>query len=90
MYKHDALLNDLRQNVIEVTFIKEDGSERIMRCTLMPRHLPVKYLEEQEAEKKFHRENQEVIRCWDVQANGWRSFKVSSVIFCNAVDHGYM
>ena len=51
MYKHDALLSDLRQNVIEVTFIKEDGSERIMRCTLMPRHLPEKYLEEQEVEK---------------------------------------
>ena len=89
LYTRDALLADLRQNVIEVTFTKVDGTTRIMRSTLMPKHLPPKYLEEQEGEKKFHRENLETIRCWDVQAAGWRSFRIDSVEFCNALDHGY-
>jgi hypothetical protein len=85
IYQRDTVLKDLRQNVIEVHFTKVNGETRAMRCTLMPEQLPPKYLEEQTAEKEFHRTNTDTIRCWDVQAGGWRSFKIDSVTYMQVV-----
>jgi len=81
MYERDSILNDLRTKVIEVVFTKMNGEERTLRCTLKPERLPAKYLEEAEGEKTFHRENKEVIRAWDVQNNGWRSFRIDTVSY---------
>ena len=78
LYERDALLNDLRAKVIEVVFTKVNGDERTMRCTLKPDRLPAKYVEEAVGELAFHKENKEVIRAWDVQASGWRSFRIDS------------
>jgi hypothetical protein len=89
MYQRDTLLEDLRQHILSVTFTKENGEERVMRCTLWPKYLPAKYLEEREGEAKFHRENKDVIRCWDIAANGWRSFRIDSVTYCEDVSQKY-
>lgn len=89
MYERDRVLNDLRSNVIEVHFVKVNGESRVMRCTLMPRLLPqsfVKSLEEQKEEKNFHNTNPDVIACWDVQAAGWRSFRIDSVTYMQVID----
>lgn len=91
MYNRDTILNDLRQHVVEVTFNKVDGSSRVMRCTLAPRHLPTTYnenVEEQNQEKEFHQKNENVIAAWDVQKGGWRSFRVDSVEYLQIID-GY-
>ena len=37
MYDRDKVLQDLRSNVIEVHFIKTNGENRVMRCTLLER-----------------------------------------------------
>ena len=87
-YERDNLLKDLRECVIEVTFTKVDGSNRVMRCTLDPKHLPKTYNEEAETEKQFHRENKDVISAWDVQKGGWRSFRIDSVEYVQIID-GY-
>jgi hypothetical protein len=88
----DALIMDLRTNVVEVTFNKvSDGSKRVMRCTLMKQHLPESYrenIEEETQEKNFHKENPEVVAAWDVQKGGWRSFRMDSVQYVQIVD-GY-
>jgi hypothetical protein len=92
MYNRDTILNDLRKNVVEVTFKKVDGSTRVMRCTLMPEHLPKTYVEnldEQNQEKSFHSENPNVIAAWDVQKGGWRSFRMDSVEYLQVIDTGY-
>lgn len=85
----DALITDLRTNVVEVTFSKvSDGSTRVMRCTLMKEHLPKNYIEEEAQEKSFHKENPDVVAAWDVQKGGWRSFRIDSVQYVQIID-GY-
>lgn len=91
MYQRDTLLKDLRSNVVEVSFVKVNGETRVMRCTLQPRLLPDSYkqsIEEQTQENTFHRENPNVIAAWDVQAGGWRSFRIDSVTYAQVID-GY-
>lgn len=88
-YQRDQLLNDLRNNVIEVTFNKiSDNSTRVMRCTLMPQHLPESYTAEAEIEKEHHKKNPDVISAWDVQKGGWRSFRIDTVQYAQDID-GY-
>ena len=90
LYKRDDILRDLRRNVISVEFIKEDNTLRKMRCTLMPKHLPAKYNEdvsEQKNEKEFHQKNPNVIAAWDVEKGGWRSFRINSVQYVEALDN---
>lgn len=87
-FDRDTLLNDLRDYVIEVTFTKVDGSNRVMRCTLKPDHLPPNYLKESSEEKNFHKQNPDVIAAWDVQKGGWRSFRIDSVQYVQIID-GY-
>lgn len=89
MFQRDTILNDLREYVIEVTFTKVNGEQRIMRCTLRPDLLPPKYAEEITEEKTFHQTNPEVIAAWDVQAHGWRSFRVDSVSYLQNVNENY-
>lgn len=86
MFDRDTVLNDLRNNVIEVTFTKVNGEERIMRCTLRPDLLPKTFTEETEQEAKFHKENLNTIAAWDVQKGGWRSFRMDSVSYLQIVD----
>lgn len=62
-------------NVTTVTFIKKDGTERVMKCTLRPDILP----EQEIVEGKEPRKNTSVMSVFDVEANGWRSFTLSSV-----------
>lgn len=91
MYERDKILKDLRENVIEVTFTKVNGDQRIMRCTLSPTLLPKSYVEninEQKEEKDFHQKNPDVIAAWDVQKGGWRSFRLDSVEYLQIID-GY-
>lgn len=90
MYNRDVLLADLRKHVLEVSFQKVNGENRVMRCTLRPELLPKRYVEtDLEEETKFHRENKEVISAWDIQKGGWRSFRIDSVSYVQNVDESY-
>jgi len=89
MFTRDTLLKDLRHGVLDVTFTKVNGDERKMRCTLVPALLPESYrnsLEEQAGEKTYHRDNPDIIACWDLENKGWRSFRIDSVIYTQAID----
>lgn len=87
-FDRNAILSDLRDNVVEVSFTKVDGTNRLMRCTLMKRHLPENYVEEETQEKSFHDKNPDVIAAWDVQKGGWRSFRIDSIQYVQIID-GY-
>ena len=86
-YQRDTLLKDLKGSVCEVTFTKTNGEKRVMRCTLDQNHIPQNidyaHLDEQHARK----ENLEVIAVWDIQANGWRSFRVDSVQYIQDLNY---
>ena len=66
----------LRDNVVEVIFNKVDGTERVMMCTLNPTILP----ESVEKEGGVKVRNPDVQCVWDVDNNGWRSFRFDSVV----------
>jgi len=43
LYQRDTVLKDLREQVMEVHFVKTNGEQRIMRCTLQKHMLPEMY-----------------------------------------------
>ena len=57
-----------------VVFTKADGSERTMRCTLDESKITYTKLTENSRAK-----NPEVCSVWDVEAQGWRSFRYDRV-----------
>jgi WYL_2, Sm-like SH3 beta-barrel fold len=89
-YQRDTLLKDIRENVVEVHFIKVDGEQRVIRCTLQPELLPELYrtnIQERKEEQDFHLKNPDVISAWDVNAGGWRSFRIDSVFYVQVIDN---
>lgn len=76
MYNYNYLVDRLKESVITVTFTKVDGSERTMTCTLLPSYLPEQYRNNAPI---LSEEVGNVISVWDVNAGGWRSFRIDSV-----------
>ena len=71
--KREILVEDLKRNVIKVTFTKVNGDERIMNCTLHDSVLP------ESNGKSKKKENLEVLSVWDIDKDAWRSFRIDSV-----------
>lgn len=65
----------LEQHDCVVTFTKLDGSERTMLCTLRKAVLPPARLDE--FNERFV--NNTVLNVWDLEAQGWRAFRVANV-----------
>ncbi len=73
----ERMTDILRQGECEVVFVKKDGSERQMVCTLHPDYLPQV---DESAGGSTRPPNDEVVTVWDVEAEGWRSFRIDSII----------
>ena len=73
-YSREDLVSVLKRNVVDVNFIKTDGTQRKMKCTLKEDFLP----EEPETTNK-KAVNLAVIPVWDLDKEAWRSFRVDSV-----------
>jgi hypothetical protein len=73
-----SLKQTLENNVATVTFEKVDGTIREMRCTLMADRLPKQLLRE-EGDASQRTTPDTVLAVWDLDAGGWRSFRVDSV-----------
>lgn len=74
MTTRDDMVSLLKDNVVQVSFTKKDGTNRIMKCTLEPGILPEN--KPSEAERKV---NDSVINAFNVDLMEWRSFRVDSV-----------
>ena len=70
--KRETLIKNLQKNVMQITFNKVCGEERVMHCTLHESKLP----ETNNNNKKI---NEEVLPVWDVDIGAWRSFRLDSV-----------
>jgi len=66
----------LKTNIVDVTFTKKDGTERLMKCTLDPEILPKIEIKEDATPRK---ESTTSIRVFDTEKNEWRSFTIKSV-----------
>lgn len=67
----------LKERVVTLTFLKKDGSERVMQATLSENSVP-KAVETAEP-KKVRQVSDEAQPVFDVEAQGWRSFRWDSV-----------
>jgi hypothetical protein len=65
----------LRNEIIDVTFLKKDGSERKMQCTLLSEEIPTDMVPK--GTKKT--QSTETIAVFDVENQGWRSFRWDSI-----------
>ena len=77
-WQADYIKNALQNGQLEVTFIKKDGSERTMRCTLKADLLPEQTDLEEQVQKKTP--NPDVLKVWDLEKTAWRSFRFDSII----------
>jgi hypothetical protein len=77
-WRSDYLKDLLRKKTVEVVFIKKDGTERKMLCTLKPDLLPAQTDLEEAVQKKAP--NPDALAVWDLEAQGWRSFRYDSII----------
>jgi len=62
----------LAEYVVEVTFTKKDGTERVMNCTLIEDYLP-------ETTGVGSAASLDALAVYDVDADGWRSFRWDSI-----------
>ena len=62
----------LEQSVVEITFTKKDGTERVMNCTLLEDYLP-------ETTGAGRSAGSDALAVFDVDADGWRSFRWDSI-----------
>ena len=72
------LQRQLHKEILEVTFTKVNGDERIMNCTLIENVVPssTTVIKEDAPERKV---NLDIMSVWDIDAKGWRSFRVENV-----------
>ena len=65
----------LRSNIVVLSFKKKDGSIREMVCTTMDEYIP--------PVSGNSVPNDSLVTVWDLENEGWRSFRYESVISAN-------
>ena len=81
-YTKESIRSLLKNDVLEVVFIKTDGNVREMKGTLQE-----KFVEAYDKKTdKVKPENDSVISVWDLDNNGWRSFKLDSIQSVSVVE----
>jgi hypothetical protein len=75
---NDFLKEKLRENILSVVFVKKDGTERKMRCTLREDLIPT--LQETATTAQNRVRSDESLAVWDLEKDGWRSFRYDSII----------
>jgi hypothetical protein len=78
-FVYAELQTQLQTEVLEVTFTKVNGDKRVMNCTLMEGILPSNPTEETTKDTKEKKVNEDILSVWDVDASGWRSFRVKNI-----------
>ena len=71
----DWLRTLLHEREVGITFIKKDGSERLMWCTLSESKIPSEFAPKGSEKAK----SDEVLPVFDIENNGWRSFRWDSI-----------
>jgi len=70
----------LKGNVARVKFKKVNGDIRDMLCTLREDLIPAVVSEPTTLVKRQHEGNDEVVAVYDIESEGWRSFRIDNVI----------
>ena len=62
------LNENLQKGTYVVTFLKLDGDERVMPCTLQAKYFP-------DPKKESTQKNDKVVAVWALESKGFRSFR---------------
>jgi len=74
----DELLEKLQTEIVQLKFIKADGTERHMVCTKSIIHIPEEFLPKTDKVIKLDENGNpietDLVTVWDMESKGWRSF----------------
>lgn len=87
----EELMEMLKTSIVEVTFTKLNGDERIMPCTLSETVLPPATKEDLLTQKKVREISDKVVAVWATESKAFRSFRydrVKSVKVLSVLKHG--
>jgi hypothetical protein len=82
----EELMEMLRKEVVEVTFLKLDGDERTMPCTLIPSYLPPAKKDDPLTQKKVREISDKVVAVWALESKGFRSFRYDRIKEVKVID----
>jgi len=87
-FSKEEIRSQLKESICRVVFTKADGSERVMRCTLLD-DIIRPFIEEIEKRNSklilegktptVRAENPNLLSVIDLDVNSWRSFKIDSI-----------
>jgi mannitol/fructose-specific phosphotransferase system IIA component len=69
------LKSHLRAGPVKVAFLKKDGSERVMNCTLQEGVA----IPHEKTTDRVKQTSDEVCPVWDIDTGAWRSFRYDSI-----------
>lgn len=75
----EELYELLHNEIVEVTFTKLNGDERVMPCTLIENYLPPAKKDDPITQEKVRKVSDAVVAVWAVESNGFRSFRYDRV-----------
>jgi len=70
----------LQKGIVEIKFTKVNGDERVMLATLSEDLIPMDLRPKDDAVVQPRVPNPDVQRVYDVEADGWRSFRWDSLM----------
>jgi hypothetical protein len=81
-YKQETIVEELHKGVCTVVFTKTDGTNRTMKCTLNPTYAPSmpEFINEDNGKAR----SIDAVAVWDTDVNGWRSFRLDSILEFNS------
>lgn len=83
--QREYMMDELRKGICEVTFTKVNGETRVASATLSPNHVPQTNTTYSDGEPivdalhKTRKVNEETVVFWDMNKEGFRSFRIASV-----------
>jgi|TARA_Y100000034_G_C6746207_1_gene331450 hypothetical protein len=82
-YNKETIIEELHKGICEVMFTKLDGTTRTMKCTLNAGHSPnmPEFIGEDTSDKE---RNPNTVSVWDTEADGWRSFRLDTILEFNS------
>jgi hypothetical protein len=81
--RKNEMIDALQNAIVQVRFVKLNGDERIMTCTLRSDILPI-VEEHVPSTRKSKPEGN--ISVWDVDKKAWRSFLIDRVISAKVIE----
>jgi len=85
MITRSEMIEQLSASTCRVVFKKVNGDTRDMQCTLREDIIPAATKDEPITQKKVRNINEEVLPVYDINAEGWRSFRVENVVSFDCV-----